>query len=152
MTLTITIRKNGPYVIAPDQVDQVRLVDHEGNEIPPRSAPGKPMSLCRCGGSSVKPFCDGTHSKIGFVGAEAARAAYDAATNPPPVSATTEFPVTAAAPDTPSASPASPASPPSTTAPQSPTSDAHPFAPPGPPVEQGDGAEVNSLPQASSEP
>ena len=141
MTLTITIRRNGPYVIAPDQVDQVQLIDHEGNVIPPRAAPGKPMSLCRCGGSANKPFCDGTHSKIGFIGAEAARAAYDAATNPPPVSATMEFPIAGL----PSATP--PAARAASDVPAS--SNAHPFAPTDGPVAQGDGAEAGTLPPAT---
>ena len=80
MTVTITVRNNGPLAIAADQVSMVTLVDHEGNVIPPRSAEGKPMILCRCGASAVKPFCDGTHKSIGFVGADPARAAQDAAT------------------------------------------------------------------------
>jgi CDGSH-type Zn-finger protein len=78
MTIRITVRRNGPLEIAPDDVPNIELVDHEGNVIPPRAAAGKPMKLCRCGASPVKPFCDGTHSRIGFVGAEAARAVHDA--------------------------------------------------------------------------
>ena len=73
--ITITVNKNGPYKITGDDVAQVTIVDHEGNVIVPK---GKSIALCRCGASSTKPFCDGTHSKIGFIGAEAARQAYDA--------------------------------------------------------------------------
>jgi CDGSH-type Zn-finger protein len=71
----IEIRKNGPYRI----YGNVELVDHEGNpvEIPEKRRKTSPegktwISLCRCGGSIEKPFCDGTHSRIGFVGAEEA--------------------------------------------------------------------------------
>ncbi len=65
----ITIKKNGPYrVEAPEGA--IQLVDADGNQY---DLAGKTaFSLCRCGGSVTKPFCDGTHSKIGFQAAEAA--------------------------------------------------------------------------------
>ncbi|HVE73074.1 MAG TPA: CDGSH iron-sulfur domain-containing protein [Thermoanaerobaculia bacterium] len=63
MSVKITIRNNGPYVVEGD----FTLVDQEGNEVPLTK-----RALCRCGGSTMKPFCDGTHSKIGFQGANAA--------------------------------------------------------------------------------
>jgi CDGSH-type Zn-finger protein len=65
----ITAKKNGPYrVEAPE--GSIELVDADGNHY---DLTGKTaFSLCRCGGSVNKPFCDGTHSKIGFQAAEAA--------------------------------------------------------------------------------
>jgi len=67
--IKITLRPNGPYrVEAPE--GSIELVDTNGNQI---DLTGKPaFSLCRCGASVNKPFCDGTHSKIGFMAAEAA--------------------------------------------------------------------------------
>ena len=63
MTVTIKIRDNGPFLVD----GEFKLVDANGNEVPI-----KKTALCRCGGSTTKPFCDGTHSKIGFKGAMAA--------------------------------------------------------------------------------
>ncbi len=42
----IIARENGPYLV------------ETGGQIK--------MALCRCGNSSNKPFCDGTHKKVGF--------------------------------------------------------------------------------------
>jgi CDGSH-type Zn-finger protein len=73
--VTIEIRNNGPYRVYGD----VSLVDHEGNPVPVPEGKRKTspdgrswISLCRCGGSVTKPFCDGAHSRIGFIGAQAA--------------------------------------------------------------------------------
>jgi CDGSH-type Zn-finger protein len=62
----IHVRRNGPYRI---EGDDVKVVDWDGGEYP---IARYPIALCRCGGSTTKPFCDGTHSKIGFQAAEAA--------------------------------------------------------------------------------
>lgn len=56
---TITPRPNGPYLVK----GAVRIVDADGKEFP---VSGDTVALCRCGQSSNKPFCDGTHGKVGF--------------------------------------------------------------------------------------
>jgi CDGSH-type Zn-finger protein len=62
--ITIEIIKNGPYIVN----GRVELKDAEGGAYPPKDR----VALCRCGASTTKPFCDGTHSKIGFQAAETA--------------------------------------------------------------------------------
>jgi CDGSH-type Zn-finger protein len=57
--VTITVRENGPYLVR----GPIDLVDVAGNEFRDER---EVIALCRCGGSSSKPFCDGTHAKIGF--------------------------------------------------------------------------------------
>lgn len=60
----ITVRKNGNLLV---EGDDVTLVDWEGKAYP---LPKRPFSLCRCGASTRKPFCDGSHSRVGFAAAE----------------------------------------------------------------------------------
>ncbi len=66
--VTIKVRENGPYRVDGDEND-VKLVDWNGQEY---AITKRPFALCRCGGSATKPFCDRTHSKIGFKAAEGA--------------------------------------------------------------------------------
>lgn len=62
---TITVLENGPYLVDGDE----RIVDWNGRTY---QIVKRPFALCRCGGSTTKPFCDGTHSRIGFKAAEMA--------------------------------------------------------------------------------
>ena len=59
-TTTIGVSRDGPYLIS----GPCRLLDARGAEVPARAT----FALCRCGNSSRKPFCDGTHARIGFSG------------------------------------------------------------------------------------
>lgn len=61
----ITALDNGPYLVK----GPVLILDAEGNQFPVERAT---VALCRCGGSTTKPFCDGTHSKTGFQAAQRA--------------------------------------------------------------------------------
>jgi uncharacterized Fe-S cluster protein YjdI len=49
---------DGPLLVS----GGVRILDADGNLL----YEGEKAALCRCGGSSNKPFCDGTHTKNGF--------------------------------------------------------------------------------------
>ena len=81
--VSVTISENGPYLVTGDVplAKQTITSDakggsetwQEGETIPHRDT----YALCRCGRSGTKPFCDGTHLKIGFKGGEmASREAY----------------------------------------------------------------------------
>jgi 3-phenylpropionate/trans-cinnamate dioxygenase ferredoxin subunit len=65
--MRITALQNGPYKV--EQARELELLDADGQPVPIER---DTVFLCRCGGSTTKPFCDGTHSKIGFQGALAA--------------------------------------------------------------------------------
>ena len=56
----ITVRPNGPFRVE----GPIELVDVNGKAW---DLTGKPaISLCRCGLSSKRPFCDGTHGREGW--------------------------------------------------------------------------------------
>lgn len=83
----ITVRGNGPLLIEGD----FEIVDVNGT---PYGLAGRTrVTLCRCGQSATKPFCDSTHKECGFQSESVARDL------PPPAPP-------AAAPGTPPATPA----------------------------------------------
>ncbi len=51
---------NGPLMV----YGNVTIKDHTGNLTKKNNV----TAFCRCGASSNKPFCDGSHKRIGFVG------------------------------------------------------------------------------------
>ena len=55
---SITPSPDGPYLVK----DLESLQDSKGEQLETQET----IALCRCGGSKTKPFCDGTHAKIGF--------------------------------------------------------------------------------------
>ena len=74
----ISVSKNGPYLVSggiPLQIKEIRN-DSEGYCSTWHELKTFPLqeqySLCRCGQSKNKPFCDGTHIKIQFDGTETA--------------------------------------------------------------------------------
>lgn len=75
----VKIQRNGPYLVSgPTRLTRTAIVetDHgepiawtEDEDVPETRVR---YALCRCGGSSNKPFCDGTHVRAGFDGTETA--------------------------------------------------------------------------------
>lgn len=64
-TTKITTLDNGPFLVKGSAV----VTDAEGNQFNSQS---KAIALCRCGGAGTRPFCDGSHSKLGFQSEERA--------------------------------------------------------------------------------
>lgn len=58
--LKVQVSPNGPYLIKTECL----IVHSDGRE---ETKTGT-VALCRCGGSGNKPYCDGSHRKIGFEG------------------------------------------------------------------------------------
>jgi len=81
----VTITKDGPYVVTGGVPlsKQTIGVDAEGGSqtwVEGKAFPAQERySLCRCGQSKNKPFCDGTHQKVHFHGAETANRTHHAA-------------------------------------------------------------------------
>lgn len=74
----ITVSKDGPYLVSGSVPLAIQIIRPNEKGESTEWAEGKTFgvtaqyALCRCGQSKNKPFCDGTHQKIGFDGTETA--------------------------------------------------------------------------------
>jgi len=74
----VVVSKNGPYLVSGGVplAKQTIVTDREGGSHEWKEGPDiaakSSYALCRCGHSANKPFCDGTHQKVGFDGTETA--------------------------------------------------------------------------------
>ena len=59
---TIRPETDGPYIVR----NLRKLTNSKGETLNVRPI----VALCRCGGSNIKPYCDGTHARIGFTSAK----------------------------------------------------------------------------------
>jgi CDGSH-type Zn-finger protein len=75
--MKIVIIENGPYEVSGAVPLAIQIITEddgnswdwtEGKTFPTQST----YKLCRCGRSKTKPFCDGSHTNIGFDGEETA--------------------------------------------------------------------------------
>ncbi len=74
----IVVRPNGPFVAhgGVPLVRKIQIVSEYGEPLTWEKGETfdtrEVYTLCRCGQSSKKPFCDGTHTRVGFDGTESA--------------------------------------------------------------------------------
>jgi CDGSH-type Zn-finger protein len=74
----VRISKDGPYLVSGDLPLRKEIIGTNDAEesikwLPAEEYPAKAKyALCRCGHSATKPFCDGSHAKVGFDGTETA--------------------------------------------------------------------------------
>ncbi len=59
--MKVTVRNSGPLRLEGD----ILILDQDGRSF--GLAGRTVVSLCRCGQSQNKPFCDGSHGRTGFV-------------------------------------------------------------------------------------
>lgn len=60
MSMEIELMKNGPILIKGD----ISIKSPDGSVVTKQ----KQTAFCRCGASGNKPYCDGSHKKVGFEG------------------------------------------------------------------------------------